>query len=362
MGPLAGLKVLEFNGLGPAPFACMVLADLGADVLRIDRAGADNLLGLKKDIMERGRRSLVLDLKSTEGLETAKRLAGAADVLVEGFRPGVMERLGLGPEPLCAANPGLIYARMTGWGQTGPLAPTAGHDITYLALSGALHAIGTAEDPLPPLNLPGDFGGGSMFLITGILSALYERQRSGQGQVIDAAITDGAAVLMAMIYAMRAEGLWEDKRAANLLDGAAAIYRTYVCADGRHVAIAPMERKFFEIFAARAGLNAADWPNHADPAVWPALHAKLAALFLTRPRDEWCALFAGSDACVAPVLSLDEAPHHPHNQARAAFVEIDGVIQPAPAPRFSRSVPPAPAPRPAPNEGGEAALRDWLGE
>ncbi|MBB5373353.1 CaiB/BaiF CoA transferase family protein [Acidocella aromatica] len=362
MGPLAGLKVLEFNGLGPAPFACMVLADLGADVLRIDRAGADNLLGLKQDFIERGRRSLVLDLKSAEGLETAKRLAGAADVLVEGFRPGVMERLGLGPEPLCAANPRLIYARMTGWGQTGPLAPTAGHDITYLALSGALHAIGTAEDPLPPLNLPGDFGGGSMFLITGILSALYERQRSGQGQVIDAAITDGAAVLMAMIYAMRAEGLWEDRRAANLLDGAAAIYRTYVCADGRHVAIAPMERKFFEIFAARAGLNAADWPNHADPAVWPALHAKLAALFLTRPRDEWCALFEGSDACVAPVLSLDEAPRHPHNQARGAFVEIDGVIQPAPAPRFSRSVPPTPAPRPAPNEGGEAALLDWLGE
>jgi alpha-methylacyl-CoA racemase len=362
MGPLAGLKVLEFNGLGPAPFACMVLADLGADVLRIDRAGADNLLGLKKDFMERGRRSLVLDLKSADGLETAKRLAGAADVLVEGFRPGVMERLGLGPEPLCATNPGLIYARMTGWGQTGPLAPTAGHDITYLALSGALHAIGTAEDPLPPLNLPGDFGGGSMFLITGILSALYERQRSGQGQVIDAAITDGAAVLMAMIYAMRAEGLWEDKRAANILDGAAAIYRTYVCADGRHIAIAPMERKFFETFAALTGLDAAEWPDHATPAVWPALHAKLAALFLTKPRDEWCALFAGTDACVAPVLSLDEAPHHPHNQARGAFVEIDGVIQPAPAPRFSRSVPPTPSPRPAPNQGGEAALRDWLGE
>jgi alpha-methylacyl-CoA racemase len=355
MGPLAGLKVLEFAGLGPAPFACMVLADLGADVLRIDRAGADNLLGMKNDFMERGRRSIILDLKSAEGLETARQLAGAADVLVEGFRPGVMERLGLGP---AALSPRLIYARMTGWGQTGPLAQTAGHDITYLALTGALHAIGTAEQPLPPLNLPGDFGGGSMFLIAGILAALYERQRSGLGQVIDAAITDGASVLMTMIYAMRAEGLWKDQRAANLLDGGTAIYRTYVCADGKHVAVAPIERKFFEAFCARLGLNAAEWPDHT---VAGALHARLAGIFLTKPRDEWCALFVGSDACVAPVLSLDEAPHDPHNTARGTFVEVDGVMQPAAAPRFSRSQPGAPRKRPAPGEGGAEALRDWLG-
>ncbi len=358
-GPLAGLKVLEFNGLGPAPFACMVLADLGADVLRIDRAGAENLLGLQRDFMERGRRSLLLNLKTAEGLETAQKLAARADVLVEGFRPGVMERLGLGPKPLCTANPGLIYARMTGWGQTGPLAPTAGHDLTYLALTGALHAIGTAAQPLPPLNLVGDFGGGSMFLITGILAALYERQRSGLGQVIDAAITDGTTALMAMIYAMRAEGLWTDQRAANLLDGGAAVYRSYVCADGKHVAIAPLERKFFEIFCARLGLNAAEWPDHTAN---PALHARLAAIFLGKPRDEWCALFEDSDGCVAPVLSLDEAPRHKHNQARGSFMTVDGVAQPAPAPRFSRSVPPPPAPRPAPGEGGADALRDWLGE
>jgi len=354
MGPLTGLKVLEFAGLGPAPFACMVLADLGADVLRVDRAGADNLLGMKNDVMERGRRSIILDLKSAEGIETAKKLAAKADVLVEGFRPGVMERLGLGPEAL---SPQLIYARMTGWGQTGPLAQTAGHDLTYLALTGALHATGTAEQPLPPLNLVGDFGGGSMFLITGILSALFERQRSGLGQVIDTAITDGASVLMTMMYAMHAEGLWKDQRAANLLDGGAAIYRTYVCADGKHVAVAPIERKFFEAFCARLGLDATEWPDHTQT---DALHAKLAGVFLTKPRDEWCALLEDSDACVAPVLSLAEAPQHAHNTARGTFVEVDGVRQPAPAPRFSRSVPGVPKRRPLPGEGGAEALRDWL--
>ena len=361
MGPLAGLKVLEFAGLGPAPFACMVLADLGADVLRVDRAGAEGLLGLDRDVLDRGRRSLVVDLKSAEGIATARRLAGVADVLVEGFRPGVMERLGLGPEPLTADNPGLVYARMTGWGQSGPLADTAGHDLGYIALSGALHAIGGAEAPVPPLNLVGDFGGGSMMLVTGILAALHERTRSGRGQVIDAAITDGAALLMAMIYSMKAEGKWRDARAANLLDGGAAVYRTYVCADGRHLAVAPLERKFFAEFARRLGLDAAEWPNHLDPAVWPALQARLAAIFLTRPRDAWCALFEGSDACVAPVLSLDEAPDHPHNRARGTFVTIDGVVQPAPAPRFSRSVPPTPTSAPRPGEGGAAAMAEWLG-
>lgn len=361
MGPLAGLRVLEFAGLGPAPFACMVLADLGADVLRIDRAGGDSLLGLDRDVLDRGRRSLVLDLKSEDGRKTARDLAAAADVLVEGFRPGVMERLGLGPEPLAAANPRLVYARMTGWGQTGPLADTAGHDLGYIALTGALHAIGGAEAPVPPLNLVGDFGGGSMMLVTGILAALFARQTSGRGQVIDAAITDGASLLMAMMYSMKAQGKWRDERASNLLDGAAAVYRTYVCADGRHVAAAPLERKFFVEFATRLGLDPADWPDHLDPAVWPRLHARLAALFLTRSRDEWCALFEGSDACVAPVLSMDEAPEHPHNVARGTFVEIDGRVQPAPAPRFSRDVPARPRSAPRLGEGGAEALAEWLG-
>lgn len=361
MGPLSGLKVLEFAGLGPAPFACMVLADLGADVVRVDRAGAASLLGLERDVLDRGRRSVVLDLKSADGLATARDLAAVADVLVEGFRPGVMERLGLGPEALRALNPGLVYARMTGWGQTGPLADTAGHDLGYLAVTGALHAIGDPDHPVPPLNLVGDFGGGSMMLVTGILAALFERQRSGEGQVIDAAITDGASLLMAMIWSMKAEGKWVDARAANLLDGGSAVYRAYPCADGRHLAVAPLERKFFETFARGLGLDPAEWPDHLDPSVGPALAARIAAILRTRTRDEWCALFEGGDACVAPVLSLDEAPDHPHNRARGTFLDVDGVTQPAPAPRFSRTVPPTPRPRPRPGEGGEAVLAEWLG-
>jgi alpha-methylacyl-CoA racemase len=319
------------------------------------------VLGLQNDFMERGRRSLIVDLKSAEGRETAQKLALRADVLVEGFRPGVMERLGLGPDDLSEANPGLIYARMTGWGQSGPLCETAGHDLTYLALTGALHAIGGTEQPVPPLNLVGDFGGGSMFLITGILAALYERQRSGLGQVIDAAITDGTSVLMTMIYAMKAEGQWRDVRASNMLDGGAAVYRTYVCLDGKHLAVAPLERKFFEIFTKVLGLDAALWPNHLDEACRPELTARLSALFVTKPRDEWVALFDGSDACVAPVLSLEEAPAHPHNVARGAFMAPCGVVQPGIAPHFSRTKPESPKPRPAVGEGGAEALRDWLG-
>ncbi|MCE1237900.1 MAG: CoA transferase [Hyphomicrobiales bacterium] len=361
MGPLAGLKVLEFAGLGPAPFACMVLADLGADVVRIDRGGGPGLLGLDRDLLDRGRRSVVLDLKSEAGLATARRLAGVADVLVEGFRPGVMERLGLGPEALSETSPGLVYARMTGWGQSGPLADTAGHDLGYIAVTGALHAIGEVDRPVPPLNLVGDFGGGSMMLVTGILAALFERQRSGRGQVIDAAITDGTSLLMAMIWSMKGQGTWRDGRAANLLDGGSAAYRAYPCADGRHLAVAPLERKFFETFARCIGLDPAEWPDHLDRSVGEALAARIGAILKTKSRDDWCALFEGTDACVAPVLALEEAPDHPHNRARGAFVEIEGVIQPAPAPRFSRSVPPTPKPPPRPGEGGEAALTDWLG-
>ncbi len=360
MGPLAGLKVIEFAGLGPAPFACMLLADLGADVVRIDRAGAgDGLLGLSRDVLDRGRRSLVLDLKSDAGRAVALRMIAAADVLIEGFRPGVMERLGLGPEAAHAANPGLVYGRMTGWGQTGPLAHAAGHDLGYIALSGALHAIGGASAPVPPLNLVGDFGGGSMFLVTGVLSALFERSRSGKGQVVDAAITDGTALLMAMMYSMKAEGKWHDARASNLLDGGAAVYRTYPCADGKHIAVAPLEPKFFAEFARRLDLDTSGIADHLDPAAWPHLEARLTAVFATRSRDEWCALLEGTDACVSPVLSMAEAPHHPHNVARGTFVEVDGVPQPAPAPRFDRTPPSPPAPPPARGEGGRESLADW---
>lgn len=359
MGPLAGLKVIEFAGLGPAPFACMVLADLGADVVRIDRAGGDGLVVTERDLLDRGRRSVVVDLKSEAGRAATLRLIAAADVLIEGFRPGVMERLGLGPEVAHAVNPGLVYGRMTGWGQTGPLAQAAGHDLDYIALSGALHAIGGRDTPVPPLNLVGDFGGGSMFLVTGVLSALFERSRSGRGQVVDAAITDGSALLMTMMYSMKAEGKWRDTRADNLLDGGAAVYRTYACADGRHLAVAPLEPKFFAEFARRTGLDTSGLGDHLAPEAWPELERRIEALLSTRTRDDWCALLEGTDACVAPVLSLEEAPHHPHNAARGTFVIVDGVAQPAPAPRFDRT-PSGPVGRPtAKGEGGRPALRDW---
>lgn len=359
MGPLAGLKVVEFTGLGPAPFACMYLADLGADVVRIDRAGEESLLGLSNDILERGRRSVVLDLKGAAGKAAAVKLIQAADVLVEGFRPGVLERLGLGPVDMRAANPRLIYARMTGWGQTGPLAHTAGHDLGYIALSGALHAIGPEGHPVPPLNLVGDFGGGSMFLVAGILAALFERQRSGEGQVIDTAITDGAALLMAMMYSLKGEGKWHDGREVNLLDGGSAIYRTYVCADGRHIAVAPLERKFFVDFATRLGIDPSEFPDHSNPAIAAPLVSRLEAIFATRARDEWCALFEGSDACVTPVLTMEEAPHHPHNAARGIFVEAHGKVQPAPAPRFDRTPAELPGAPPKKGEGAAAALAEW---
>lgn len=359
MGPLAGTRILEFAGLGPGPFAAMVLADLGADVVRIDRPGGGDLLGLDRDILDRGRRSVVLDLKSAEGRATALRLAGAADVLIEGFRPGVMERLGLGPADCHALNPGLVYGRMTGWGQTGPLADSAGHDLTYIALSGALHAIGPAEAPVPPLNLIGDFGGGAMLLVAGVLAALVERGRSGRGQVVDAAITDGTALLAAMIYALKAGGKWRDGRAANLLDGGAPAYRTYVCADGRFLAVAPLEGKFFAEFARRIGLDLEGRPDHTDPADPARLGDRIAAILATRSRDEWAALLEGTDACAAPVLTLEEAPDHPHNRARATFVTVDGLVQPAPAPRFDRTPCAAPRPPAAKGEGAATALRDW---
>jgi len=340
-GPLQGVRVVEFAGLGPGPFCAMLLADLGADVLRIARPGA---APDAQDITTRSRRQLGLDLRAPEGQAAALALAARADLLVEGFRPGVMERLGLGPEPCQARNPRLVYGRMTGWGQHGPLAQAAGHDINYIAISGALHAIGRAgEAPVPPLNYVGDFGGGGMLLAVGLLAALHEARAGGRGQVVDAAMTDGSALLSAFMYGFKAKGQWSNQRGENMLDGGAPFYDTYACADGRYVAIGAIEPQFYAELRARCGIEDPLFDGQMDAARWPLLKLRLADVFRTRTRDEWCALLEGSDACFAPVLDWDEAPAHPHNRARGTFVETGGVVQPAPAPRFSRtpSAPPA---------------------
>ncbi len=361
-GPLAGLKVIEMVGLGPAPFCAMLLADMGAEVIRIDRPGAGGALGLdpRFDLAARGRRSLALDLRKPGAVEAVLRLVERADALVEGYRPGVMERLGLGPETCLQRKPRLVYGRMTGWGQHGPLAARAGHDINYIALSGALAAIGRAgEPPVPPLNYIGDYGGGAMLLAFGLMCALHEARASGRGQVVDAAMTDGSALLSAMFYGMRAAGAWSTQRESNLIDGAAPFYTCYACADGRHVAIGAIEPQFYAELLQRLDLPESDYLPQLDRARWPARRAAIAAVFATRTRDAWCEVFAGSDACFAPVLDWDEAPLHPHHQARHAFVDVAGVTQPAPAPRFSRTpaaVPGAPA---LPGAGGEAVLHDW---
>jgi alpha-methylacyl-CoA racemase len=336
MGPLRGVKVLEMAGIGPGPFCAMLLADLGAEVIRIDRP--DGPPGDRRDVVMRGRRSLALDLKNPAAVEAVLRLAEQSDALIEGFRPGVMERLGLGPAVVQARNPRLIYGRMTGWGQDGPMAKLAGHDIDYIALTGALHAMGRAgEPPAPPLNLVGDYGGGGMLLAMGILAALVERATSNQGQVVDAAMVDGAALLMAPIYGMKARGRWGAARGGNFLDGAASFYDSYACACGGFVAVGPIEPQFFAEMLARMGLDAALFEDRMSPAQWPAHKAILAEAFLARSRDDWAAIFADSDGCVAPILSMDEAPAHPHNAARGTFLEAHGAIQPAPAPRFSRT-------------------------
>jgi alpha-methylacyl-CoA racemase len=363
-GPLTGIRVVEFAGIGPGPFACMLLADLGADVVRIDRLEPSGLgIGRdpKQDVVARGRRSAALDLKSPEGVALARDIAAKADILIEGFRPGVMERLGLGPEEMLTANPRLVYGRMTGWGQHGPLAPAAGHDINYIALSGALHAIGRAgEKPVPPLNLVGDFGGGALYLAFGVMAALIEAGRSGKGQVVDAAMTDGAASLMTPFYAMFAAGRWRDERGVNLLDSGAPWYDTFACACGRFVAVGAIEAKFYAELIDKLGLaGEPGLPKQWDTAHWPALRERLARRFLERTRDEWCALLEGSDACFAPVLSLAEAPDHRHNAARGTFVTEGGIRQPAPAPRFSRTPGAVQGPPPTIGEGGKAALADW---
>jgi alpha-methylacyl-CoA racemase len=344
------LKVIEIAGIGPGPFCGMLLADLGADVVRIDRAqnvaGGDP--GLPPgDLLNRGRRSIGVDLKSPEGVAVVLDLVATADVLIEGFRPGVAERLGIGPEECHARNPKLVYGRMTGWGQDGPWASMAGHDINYISLAGALEPIGRAgEPPLPPINLIGDFGGGGMLLAYGVLAGVFEAQRSGQGQVIDAAMVDGSALLMTMTHSFRAMGMWTDERGTNMLDTGAHFYEVYETADGRYLGVGSIEPQFYDALLAGIEVDKADLPWQHDRNEWPALKEKFAAIFKQKTRDEWMAIFDGTDACVAPVLSIPEALEHPHNVERGTFVEVAGVPQPAPAPRFDRTPPSISAPPP----------------
>jgi alpha-methylacyl-CoA racemase len=344
MGPLAGIRVIEIASLAPAPFGCMILSDLGAQVLRVERP--DSCVAGRPDPVDpltRGRRSIGINLKDPAGIELLLRLTESADVLVEGFRPGVTERLGFGPDVCAKRNPALVYARMTGWGQDGPLAATAGHDIDYIGISGALHPIGRAgERPVPPLNLVGDFGGGGMLLAIGVLAALVERQNSGLGQVVDAAMVDGSALLTSFIYGLRARGGWRDERGVNLLDGGAPFYDTYATADGKYVAVGALEPQFYAALLNGLGLAEAELPAQMDMGNWPVLRARFTEAFGQRTRDEWAAVFAGTDACVAPVLSASEAPGHPHNVARGVFTDVGGITQPAPAPRFGRSSVPEP--------------------
>lgn len=358
-GPLQGVKVIEMAGVGPGPFCAMMLADAGADVITINRPNAKTIGNRRdpaNDALARGRRHLTLDLKKPEAITALLRILESAQVLVEGYRPGVMERLGLGPDICLERNPRLVYGRMTGWGQTGPLAQAAGHDINYISLAGALHAIGDAERPIPPLNLVGDFGGGAMILAFGISSALYESQRSGRGQVIDAAMSDGAAILMAPFFSMFASGSWRDARQSNTLDGAAPYYCSYRCRDGKFISIAPLEPQFYELFLTLMKIDSEVFRQRDDRANWPLLKKELEARFATLARDEWCTLLEGTDVCFAPVLSLSEAPLHAHNQARGTFTEVPGGWQPSPAPRFSRSV--SELPRPPRNDTAAEVLAE----
>ncbi|MDE2329710.1 MAG: CoA transferase [Bradyrhizobium sp.] len=333
-GPLAGTRVVEFAGIGPGPFACMMLVDMGAEVVTLDRVGAKRNL---KSVTGRGRKVVELDLKDNASIAQALDLLSNADALVEGFRPGVMERLGLGPEVVHARNPRLVYCRVTGWGQQGPLARAAGHDINYISITGALAAIGTREKPVPPLNLVGDFGGGALYLVVGVLAALLEAKKSGKGQVVDAAMCDGAASLMSMFFDMTASDRWTDQRETNFLDGGAHFYGVYECSCGQFISIGSIEPQFYALLRQHAGLSEACFDAQMDRDVWPALKDRLAGIFKTKSRDEWRKIMEGTDICFAPVLTMKEAPHHPHMAAREVFVTRHGVTQPAPAPRFSRT-------------------------
>ncbi len=356
-GPLAGLRIVEFAGIGPGPFAGMMLADHGADVIRVERPGARHD---PTDPLTRSRRSIVVDMKQPQGIVLIRALCGTADGVIEGFRPGVMERLGLGPDVLIADNPRLVYGRVTGWGQTGPLASAAGHDINYIALSGVLHTIGRAgQPPVPPANYIGDFGGGGMMLAFGMVAALLAVKAGGSGQVVDAAMTEGSALIAGMVHGFHTSGRWRDGRGVNILDGAAPFYDAYECADGRYVAIGSIEPQFNALLRDALGLT--DDPTfdaQFDASRWPEQKARVTAIFLTRPRDEWCALMEGTDICFAPVLSLAEAPDHPHNVARGAFVRVGGHPQPAPAPRYSRTTADAPRAAAAAGSDADAILTD----
>lgn len=339
MGPLTGIRIIEIEGLGPAPFAGMMFADMGAEVISITRKSAAADARVENTISERGKKSIAINLKDPRGVEAVLKLCESADALIEGFRPGVAERLGIGPDDCAARNPKLVYGRMTGWGQTGPLAHTAGHDINYISLSGALHAIGRDGDkPVPPLNLVGDFGGGGMFLAFGVVSAILEASRSGKGQVVDTSMVEGSAALMHMMYSFFNQKQWTDQRGVNLLDTGAHFYETYETSDAKYISLGPIEPQFYHILKEKLELDDS-FEQQMDPARWPELEEKLAAIIKTKTRDQWCALLEGTDACFAPILSMTEAPKHPHNVARNSFIEVNGEIQPGPAPKFSRTVP-----------------------
>lgn len=359
MGPLKGVKIVEIAGIGPGPFCAMMLADMGADIIRVDKKAGSLSMG-RSDMLNRSRRSIAVDLKSPDAVALILKLVEKADALMEGFRPGVMEKLGLGPDVCLKRNPKLVYGRMTGWGQTGPMAQAAGHDINYIALTGALHSIGNSgKKPVPPLNLVGDFGGGGMLLAFGMVCALLEAKTSGKGQVVDAAMVDGASILMTMMYGFRAGDMWKDERGTNLLDTGAHFYDTYETKDGKWIALGSIEPQFYALLKQHAGLTDPDFASQMDQSKWPELKEKIAKIFKSKTRDEWCKLMEGTDACFAPVLSMEEAPKHPHIAARKTFVEYDGRINPAPAPRFSRTVPEIQCPPPVPGEHNETALLDW---
>ena len=358
-GPLAGLRIIELSGIGPGPFCGMMLADMGAEVIRVDRPGGSPVSETGHDVLFRNRRSIALNLKHPDGVAALLALCDTADGLFEGYRPGVAERLGVGPDVCLARNPKLVYGRMTGWGQTGPLAQAAGHDINYIALSGALHAMGRRGDkPVPPLNLVGDFGGGGMMLAFGMVCALLEAQRSGEGQVIDAAMTEGAAALMAMFYGLHGHGQFGQGRGGHMLDTGAHFYEVYETADSRYISVGSIEPQFYALLCEKAGLDQARFGTQMNPAHWPDQKAQLADIFRQRSRDEWCALMEGTDVCFAPVLDLADAPRHPHNQARDSFVTVNGITQHAPTPRFSRTAAATPVAARKPGTDTRDVLRD----
>lgn len=362
MGPLSGIRVVELAGIGPGPFCAMLLADLGAEVIRVDRSsqvdiGIDN--GRKYSVLNRSRKSISVDLKNPDGIKTVLKLVENADALIEGFRPGVTERLGLGPDECMERNPALVYGRMTGWGQEGPIAHAAGHDINYIALTGALHAIGGADKPSPPLNIVGDFGGGGVFLAFGLCAALLESKNSGLGQVVDSAMTEGAATLMSSIYGMHASGRWSNKREDNFLDGGSYYYGVYETADNKFISIGSIEAKFHDVLLEITGLTDATTVDRNDQSTWEEKKQRMAQLVRLKTREEWDELMLGSDVCYAPVLDFEEAPKHPHNVARQSFVEIEGVMQPAPAPKFSRTPGRVQMPPPSPGQHTSEILSDW---